>query len=600
MEENEDNQEDIQNENNIDNQNQENNYIPNENEENLENNNNYINNQNENEENIENNNYINNENQNEIQNGNYNDNENQENFINNNQQNFQNIQNNNQQIQQNNQIINNNNNGQMQPNPNPNPQHVVNAPNEAAQRRNNEAQKTVDIIKSKIKDLRNNFNFSLQLYDIITKIIKNFQDLTYEKLANTINECSNYFSFFKNSSELYSKFAEQIHTSNSSIMSSLKVPKLGDNFLLGVMQKTQNLLFQNLSSISNGLKQNIISKGPLSQLQDKINKIDFIKKMNTNKFREVEEQKKQLIKKFHKYDKLFESYLPETNLNNPNHNNHERRIERPSLVDTPDFVFIVHNLLEIINKLIVDINLFIVDTKDCFYKINVLYVEMNNLVRDSVLIYIRESKKVFNIDVAKNFEEIENYYKNIQKNKQDKIFKLTQIFSTNKSQEDMHTLLQQYYVLLCNSGRVKKEYLSDRNTFSIGQYSNLLLFFEWLISISPQPTGLSSEDLVMKRFKVKRDPGIFKGWRDSIFVFTRQHHLLLYDTSEKIENFAKIFEVDKTNFRRKLDNKRPFMFELIAVRKGKVMDFKGNYLFDALSEKNLNEIHPMILSAIGA
>ena len=101
--------------------------------------------------------------------------------------------------------------------------------------------------------------------------------------------------------------------------------------------------------------------------------------------------------------------------------------------------------------------------------------------------------------------------------------------------------MQQYYVLLCNSGRVKKEHLSDRNTFSIEQYSNLLLFFEWLISISPQPTGLSSEDLVMKRFKVKRDPGIFKGWRDSILVFTRQHHLLLYDNStDKLENLVNV------------------------------------------------------------
>ena len=590
MEENEENQENIQNENNINNENQENNDIQNENQENIDNNNN-IDNQNENEENIENNNNINNENQNEIQNeNNY---ENQENIENNNQQND------NQQLQHNNQIINNNQ--QLQQNPNaPQGQQGANPQNELAKRRKEETKKTIDIIRTKIKTLRDNFNFSLQFYDIITKIIKNFQDLTYEKLTNTINETYNYFSFFKNSSELYSKFAEQIHTSNNTIMSSLNLPKLNDNFLLGVMQKTQNLLFQNLSQISNGLKQNIISKGPLSQLEDKITKIDFIKKMNLNKFKEIEEEKKQLVKKFHKYDKLFESYLPlpNPNNNNPNHNNAGNRIQRPPLVDTPDFVFIVHNLLEIINKLIVDINLFIVDTKDCFYKMNVLYVEMNNLVRDAVLIYIRESKKVFNIDVAKNFEEIENYYKNLKKNKQDKIFKLNQIFSNNKSQEAIHTLLQQYYVLLCNSGRVKKEFLSDRNTFSIEQYSNLLLFFEWLISISPQPTGLSSEDLVMKRFKVKRDPGIFKGWRDSILVFTRQHHLLLYDTAEKTENFAKIFEVDKINFRRKLDNKRPFMFELNATRKGKIMDFKGNYLFDALSEKNLNEIHPMILDSI--
>ena len=281
MEENEENQENIQNENNINNENQENNDIQNENQENIDNNNN-IDNQNENEENIENNNNINNENQNEIQNeNNY---ENQENIENNNQQN------NNQQLQQNNQIINNNQ--QLQQNPNaPQGQQGANPQNELAKRRKEETKKTIDIIRTKIKTLRDNFNFSLQFYDIITKIIKNFQDLTYEKLTNTINETYNYFSFFKNSSELYSKFAEQIHTSNNTIMSSLNLPKLNDNFLLGVMQKTQNLLFQNLSQISNGLKQNIISKGPLSQLEDKITKIDFIKKMNLNKFKEIEEEK---------------------------------------------------------------------------------------------------------------------------------------------------------------------------------------------------------------------------------------------------------------------------------------------------------------------
>ena len=48
---------------------------------------------------------------------------------------------------------------------------------------------------------------------------------------------------------------------------------------------------------------------------------------------------------------------------------------------------------------------------------------------------------------------------------------------------------------------------------------------------------------------------------------------------------------------KKVDNKRPHLFELVANRKGKVMDFKGNYLFDGLKEQNINIIHPLVLSA---
>ena len=70
-------------------------------------------------------------------------------------------------------------------------------------------------------------------------------------------------------------------------------------------------------------------------------------------------------------------------------------------------------------------------------------------------------------------------------------------------------------------------------------------------------------------------------------IFTRQKHLLLFDNQEKIENYVKIFELDKTSFRKKIDNKRPYMFELVANRKGKLMDFKGNYLFDGLNEQNI-------------
>ena len=546
--------------------------------------------------NIENNN---NNNQNEENNDNDENNDNKIQNENNNQNNNNNqINNNNNQNQENNQI-NNNANGQevIPPQPiqqqNNNNNNVVNNNINANQNQiNEENQKTINIIKSKVKDLKEKYIFCIQFFDIIYKILKNLQDLAYEKITNSTNESFDYFTFFKNTSELYARFSEYVKASNNSITFSSKKPKMNDNFLMGVMTKTQNLLCQNLLNISNGLKNNIISKGPLSSLQDKVNKIETIKKNNSHKFKEIEQLKKNLVKIYNKYEKTFESFVHKTNNNQNRANN---RI--PSLIDTPDFVYVVKHLLSLINKLILDINLYIIDTKDTFYSINQLFVEINNLVRDSVLIYIKESKNVFNIDVTKNFEEIEKYYKKLEDKSSDKMFKISQIFDTQENQQNFHTLLQQYYVLLSNSGRIKNELLTDRNTFSVSKYPNLLLFFEWLISVSPQPTILPVDDLILNKIKIKRDPGIFSSWKDSIMVFTKQHHLLIFDVPDDFENFVKVFELDKSSYRKKVDNKRPFLFEIIANRKGKVMDFKGSFLFDALNNDNINLIPPLVYSA---
>ena len=522
----------------VQNQLQENNNINN-----IENNNNLLNN--------ENNNNINN-----VNNNNNNNNENNNNVINN---------------------VNNNNN-------------INNGNNHANQiNRNEEDKKTISTIKSKIKELKEKYNFCIQFFDIMTKILNNIQELSYEKIKNSTNESLNYFKFFKNASDLYTKFAEDMKLSNNIIMSSANLPKMNDNMLLNVIKKTQDLLCKNLYNTSSSLNKNIISKGPMANLTEKINKIESIKKNNHSKFKEIEELKKKLIKNYKNSENLFEIFCPDIN------NRQNRRL--PPLIDTPDFVCIVKQLVNLINKLTLDINLYMIEIKDSLYTINGIFAEINNLVRDSVLIYIKENKKVFNIDVTKNFEEIEKYYKKLEENQGDKMFKLKKIFDSSQSEQNFHTLLQQYYILLSSSNFIKPELLKDRNTFSIDKYDNIVLFFEWLITVSPQPTSLTIDELIIKKFKVKRDPGVFKSWKDSIMIFTKQYHLLIFDEPENSENLAKIFELDKTSFKKRNDNKRKFLFELIANRKGKLMNFTGNFLFDGLNNENINEIPPLVYLA---
>ena len=459
-----------------------------------------------------------------------------------------------------------------------------------------ENDRIVGVIKDKIKKMNDYYNFCLQYEDVIYKILYNLDELTYEKISNSLDDGFNFVYFFKNSAELYSKFAEEIQNCNKLITFDEKKPKMTDGFLSNVMQSTQNIFYQNLSKFSHGMRQNIIAKGPLSQLSEKKSKIDVIKKTQLKKFSELIDEKKNLEKKYKSYIKLFSSFVPELIPPNPKApNNPVQPI--PELIDSPDFVYIVKDFLDSLNALLSKMIKFTTEAKESMKAINALFVEVYNLIKEAISIYIKESKIFFNQEVTKKFEEVENYFKKYDQNaKENNTFKLTRIFHNEQVKENIYNLLQQYYMLLCNSNTIKKELISDRNAFSTDKYQNVDLFFDWLISVLPTKLEVPVNDLIIKSFEIKRDPGFFSRWKQAGMVFTRQHHLILFDkvNSYKIEDIVKIFETDKITYQRKEDKKKGLLFEVVADVKGKVMNFKGTFLFDALTMENINEISELI------
>ena len=459
-----------------------------------------------------------------------------------------------------------------------------------------ENDRIVGVIKDKIKKMNDYYNFCLQYEDVIYKILYNLDELTYEKITNSLDDGFNFVYFFKNSAELYSKFAEEIQNCNKLITFEEKKPKMTDGFLSNVMQSTQNIFYQNLSKFSHGMRQNIIAKGPLSQLSEKKSKIDVIKKTQLKKFSELIDEKKNLEKKYKSYIKLFSSFVPELIPPNPKAPNNPVQ-PMPELIDSPDFVYIVKDFLDSLNALLSKMIKFTTEAKESMKAINALFVEVYNLIKEAISIYIKESKIFFNQEVTKKFEEVENYFKKYDQNaKENNTFKLTRIFHNEQVKENIYNLLQQYYMLLCNSNTIKKELISDRNAFSTDKYQNVDLFFDWLISVLPTKLEVPVNDLIIKSFEIKRDPGFFSRWKQAGMVFTRQHHLILFDkvNSYKIEDIVKIFETDKITYQRKEDKKKGLLFEVVADVKGKVMNFKGTFLFDALTMENINEISELI------
>ena len=506
-------------------------------------------------------------------------------------------------VQNKNEIHENTNNNNQDNNQNNN-QNQINAENQAKleqekQQKEIKAQKDkiVSIIKGKISQLVNNYNFTMHYEELLYKILFNLDELTYDKITNSLNDCFSYLHFFKNSSELYSKFAEQIQNSNKLITFTEKKPKINDDFLSGVMQNTQNIVYQNLSRFSEGLNKNIVSKGPLSKLQEKKNQMELMKKTHLKKYNDIIDEKKKLEKKYKSYFKLFSSFIPEIVPQNPKGNNNIIIDPMPELIDAPDFVYIIKDFLESLNALINKINIFVKEAKQAMKEINNIFIDVNNLIKESITIYINESKIFFNTEVTNKFQEIENYFKKSEQNaKENNIFKLSKIYHDEKSQENIINLLQQLFSLLNTSNTVKKDLIQDKNNFTIKKYANVDLFFDWLISILSSNFVIKVDDLIIKKMEIKRDPGLFKKWKQCGMVITRQKHLIIFDNvdSFKIEDIVKIFEMDKITFRRKEDKKKGFLFEIIANTKGKIMSFKGDYVFDALSEENVKDISDLI------
>ena len=258
-----------------------------------------------------------------------------------------------------------------------------------------EINKPTYFINLKIKEFKQNYNFCIEYHKKIFNITNFLLQIIYDRIKNSINDNLNYISFFKSLSELYSNFSDSLKNSNNILPSSEKLLKMNDNFLQEVMQNVQNAIQISAYKMSNSLKHIISSDDPFSKINEKVNIIKSIKEDNLKKTYEINTLKNQLEKKYSKtYQNFFESEIKSSNVS-----------------EFPDLVFGIQELLEQINKIILEINLFIIDIKDSLLTVNHLFNEINDLVKNSVIIYIRDSKTIFNEEVSQKFNEIEKYFK---------------------------------------------------------------------------------------------------------------------------------------------------------------------------------------------
>ena len=420
----------------------------------------------------------------------------------------------------------------------------------------------------------------------INIIINLFISLLFEKLENSFKENNNFFQFFKNIQTIYQSIAQELKNTKAVFKSAnQKLSKINDTGLGTVLEKTQNSLSKNFEDLSNSLKNKILSKQSINVINEKYNEIEKIKKEIKVKIDKIERRKKKLEKKYtSKYELLFHLFSPQNNLQ------YTKQIQKPSnLEEVEDFVIIVMDFFNGTNKLILKTNLFVLDIKDLLYKINMVFLEYSDLVKNCVLLYIQENKKIFSQEIIKDLESIEKYYEEMSKPNVDRSFRIPKIFDTQNLKDQINSKLKDYQTFLKYSNRVNNEILNNDIKFKIENYVNIEIFFETLISINPQPTNLNISDLIKDKFEIKRDPGMFSSWRECLIMFTKQNHMIIFDKPVN-KFFVNIFEINKITYSKKEDKKKPYLFSIYVNQKGKIMNSSGTYIYDALDLERLKKI----------
>ena len=299
------------------------------------------------------------------------------------------------------------------------------------------------------------------------------------------------------------------------------------------------------------------------------------------------ESRRNKLKKLYssKYEYLFNTFLPASNEENA-------PMRTTTFEETQDFIIIIMDFFSQINKLILKTNIFLIDFKDSIYQINIYFIEYTQLIKQAVLIYIQENKKLFNINLVKDLERIENYFEELFKPGSDQNLKINKIFDTKELKDEINTLLINYQTLIKNSKRVKSDILNNHLNFRIENYNNLENFFENLLKINPQPTLLPYDDLILNKVDIKRDPGFFSTWKECELVMTKQNHIIIFD-KPITKDFVNCFEISRLDFKLRKDNKKKYLFDLVVKSKGKIANYTGSYYYDALDNEKLKSIKDM-------
>jgi hypothetical protein len=429
--------------------------------------------------------------------------------------------------------------------------------------------------------LKNNYlthlNYFIQNYvnDLHT-IFSKIDAAVYKKLTSILDKHKYFLRFFKEISSLYESFSINLIHANNTI--NLHFRDLDSPFkaINNTIDKTQEIISNNFYDFSRNMQKIVISNGPLSNAKEFYNRMSAISKETSSILSVITKHRDKLVLKFQQYEKIFEKFKNSFNDND--------KLNR--LLEAHDFFMIEYDLSNSINKLFEKVAEYLKSYKNSLSQLRILIKEFIVSIKESLELYIEESKKMFHIPDIDNMliEMYEDFDVNFDSD-------FLTCDATNKS---LTELLKSFQTNLIAGGYIKHDDIYSDDNFIYAKYNNYEQLVEFMISLSPEAMKINKSNLILFIYKVNKISGIFKSVKECVLVLTIQSNLFIFEEKINKKNYEKII-LRNLSFRNSNDNKNPFRFEISELKKGMIYNSLYKILLEAENEEDYYNVEKFFL-----
>ena len=397
-------------------------------------------------------------------------------------------------------------------------------------------EKINDIYLKKVNDLSNIYNYTSNYLSFISQMFKKISEPFYSKLSSSyINNVKPYLKYFKELVGILNIFSEKLNILNSSVEE--KKDENGEEDLIRVENnlnsaiKTMNNIFVDTSStIVKNLRENILNK-PLFAKYETIE----------NKFEENFHKMLNLISQFErfriKYDNDYQKkYFNIFNMYIQKYNEIDNY-----LITMKDFFLIEYDIVNCSNSAIKQVNIFIEEIKKLYDDSSNIFCDYLEMLKKMIKIYYEENKKIIlpNILPEKMINDLDKLIsQDIRRNIEKKfcIKNIIEHYRDEALRNEINHLLLKYQEILSRYNIIKTDDINNISLFNLKNFKSTEIFFKFLKSLIPQKYEVNYEDGIQFKTDVKRDCGLFKGWKQCHLVISYQGHILFFDEEGNINN----------------------------------------------------------------
>jgi hypothetical protein len=450
----------------------------------------------------------------------------------------------------------------------------------------------------KINYLTNYYHFTQSYSSTLTNLFLNLTEILSKKVTHTLNQNKNFIKFFKEITGAYQRFSTDLIKANLVLAGDTQSQTensmyggLFSNNLNGMIEQTQETIANNFYLFSHVLQTSIITQGPFSKVNEFYKRLNGIVKGTKDDLDKISQQKEKIYRVFtNKYITIFnefKKYYNDTSALNKN------------ILNKNDFFLIELDLIEHFNSFTISCKEFFKNFLGHTEDIRTLLLDYLNAVKQTMEIYINENRKIFSGSMNINLDTIHNFYESITKESLQINFGVSNIFNEDEIKKEFNLLVNKYSTELMKFNiynKSKEEVLYSG--IDIVKFKTLDEFINLFIDLNPMiHENIKSSELVKDIHNIKRDPGMFKSWKNCKMYITEQNNLLFFDYEEHIGEKDDLYEkfLYSLNLRRaklvpKNSEKHPFRFEIAELKKGVIFNSNLNLTLDTLEKEKYEKI----------